>query len=250
MEKVNFKNSRGLNLVGNLYPADSNAVVIMSHGFTGDKSESGRFDRIAEVINNKGYNVLAFDFSGCGESDDDSLTVDKQIDDLESAIKHIKSQGFQKIGLLGHSLGGLVSLRVYNEDISTMVLTAPVTNKITYAWDKRYSPEQLAELKEKGYITKIRDKGVRRKIIIDSQMLTDRESVNQEELLKNIKCPVLIIHGDADERVPLKDSKKAVPYLSNESKLEIVAGATHKFNDHLGIFADLAAAWFQKYLPL
>ena len=41
MEKINFKNSKGLNLVGNLYTTECDSVVIMSHGFTGDKSEWG-----------------------------------------------------------------------------------------------------------------------------------------------------------------------------------------------------------------
>ncbi|MBN1644698.1 alpha/beta hydrolase [Candidatus Woesearchaeota archaeon] len=248
MERVIFKNSRGLNLVGNLYSASSKTIIIMSHGFTGDKSEWGSFDKIAEALHKENYNVLAFDFSGSGESDDDSLTVDKEVDDLKSAIKYVKSRGFTKIGLFGHSLGGLVSLKNYNNDITTMVLTAPVTNKKENYGNKKFNSEQLKELEEKGYITKIRDKGIRRKIIIDKQMLKDRENVNQEELLKNIKCPVLIIHGDQDKSVPLEDSKNAMQYLSNESKLEIIPRATHGY-DFIDKFIEYTISWFTKYLP-
>jgi esterase/lipase len=156
----------------------------MAHGFTGDISEWGRFDKVAESLYQSGYNVLTFDFSGCGESDDDTLTVGKQVDDLKFAIKFVKLKGFKKISFFGHSLGGLVSLKCFNPEIITMVLWAPVTDKIKYTWDKRYSKEQLQELSEKHYITKTRDKGIRKTILIDEQMLIDRELVNQKDLLK------------------------------------------------------------------
>lgn len=248
MEKISFKNARGLNLVGDFYSADSDAIVIMSHGFTGDKSEWGRFDKTAEALNKQDYNVLNFDFSGSGESDDDSLSVDKQVDDLQSAIKYAQNRGLNEIGLLGLSLGGLISLKVYDERIKTMVLWAPVTDKIRYSWRQRYSPEQLQELEERGYIAKIRDKGIRRKIIIDKQMLKDREGVDQKSLSSKIKCPVLIIHGDEDDRVPLQDSKNAMKYLPKNSKLEIIAGADHDFTEQLSQFIDCSISWFRKYL--
>ena len=247
MEKVNFKNSRNLNLVGNFYSTDSGSVIVMAHGFTGDKSEWGRFDKTAEALNKAGYNVLAFDFSGSGESDNDSLTVDKQVDDLNCAIRFVSDRGFKNIGLFGLSLGGLISLKVYSpeKNIKTMVLWAPVTAKKNNYAEQKFTAEEIKELKEKGYITKIREEGShRRVIIIDKQMIKDRESVNQKELLANIKCPVLIIHGDKDESVPLEDSKSAIKYLSSESKLEIIEGADHQFTKQLDAIINLTTNWF------
>jgi pimeloyl-ACP methyl ester carboxylesterase len=248
MERVIFKNSRNQSLVGHLYTSESESIIIMSHGFTGDKSEHGRFDKVAESFYKSGYNVLIFDFSGCGESDNDTLTVEKQIDDLKSAIKFVKSKDYQKIGLFGHSLGGLISLKCFTPDIITMVLWAPVTDKIKYTWDKRYSKEQLQELDEKNYITKTRDKGVRKIILIDKQMLNDRENVNQKDLLKNIDCPILIIHGKQDASVPYTDSEQAIKLLSKNSKLELVEKADHGFYDYMDVIIDLSNEWFLNHL--
>jgi esterase/lipase len=252
MEKVNFKNSRNLNLVGNLYSVDSDSIIVMAHGFTGDKSEWGRFDKTAEALNKTGYNVLAFDFSGSGESDNDSLTVGKQVDDLNCAIKFVLDKGFKEIGLLGLSLGGLISLKVYSpeKNIKTMVLWAPVTSKKDSYAKKKFTPAELKELQEKGYITKIMEAGVRKKIIIDKQIVKDRESIDQKELLSQIKCPILIIHGNKDESVPLEDSKNAIKYLPSESKLEIIEGATYDFTEQLDTIIDLTTNWFKRYLRL
>lgn len=248
MENISFRNSRGLSLAGNFYAADSGTAIVMCHGFTGDKSEWGRFDKAAYRFNEAGYNVLNFDFSGSGESDDDSLSVGKQVDDLECAIKYVHGKGVNKIGLLGLSLGALVSAKVYDEQISTVVFWAPVTDKVHYEWDKRYNAEQLQELDEKGCLTITRGKGVRKTYIVDKQMLKDRSEIDQQSLLSRIKCPVLIIHGNKDDRVPLEDSRNAIKYLSNDSRLKIVKGADHHFNEQLDEFIALSVEWFGKHL--
>jgi alpha-beta hydrolase superfamily lysophospholipase len=90
MKKVIFKNSRNKTLVGNLSLLDSKSVVILSHALANDKSERGKLDSVVSELNKLGFNTFAFDFSGCGESDDDTLTIEKQVDDLESAIQFVK----------------------------------------------------------------------------------------------------------------------------------------------------------------
>ena len=72
MERVTFTNSRNLTLSGNFYPSNTTSIIIMCHGFASNKDAGGRFERLSKSLNTFGFNTLAFDFSGCGESDDDS----------------------------------------------------------------------------------------------------------------------------------------------------------------------------------
>ena len=67
MEKITFKNSRNLNINGLFHPVDSDSVIILCHGLGGDNSEWGRFEPTATKFNEAGYNVLRFDFGGCGD---------------------------------------------------------------------------------------------------------------------------------------------------------------------------------------
>ena len=250
MERVIFNNSEKLTLVGNLYPSFSDSIIIMCHGFTSNKYSKGRFERLAKAFNKSGFSALAFDFRGCGESDDDSLTVDKEVDDLRSAIDFAKSKGYKKIALYGHSLGTLICLKCYTPEIITMVLSGALTDSMHYNWDEVFTKEQMQELKEKGYITESIPNEDREKIIIDKQMLIDFESINQRELLKNVTCPVLIIHGNNEEEEILlcERSKRAMPLLSEDSKLEIIDGANHSFLEYYDILINLANDWFVKYL--
>lgn len=250
MEQVTFTNSRNLKLVGNLYATNSESIVIFAHGFLSDKNSRGRFPRLAKALNESGYNVLTFDFSGCGESDDDTLSVSNRIDDLNSAIKFVKAKGYTKVGLYGHSLGTLICLKCYNHDIETIVLSGALTDSMKYDWNDVFTKEQIKELNEKGYLTEYYPKEVRKKILVHKQILMDFDLINQKELLKNVNCPVLIIHGDNEEEEILlcERSKKAMTLLSSDSKLEIIHGATHSFFEHYETLIDLTRDWFLNHL--
>lgn len=247
MERVNFRNSRSLNLVGEFFSAKSRFVIVMVHGLTGDKHEGGRFDKAARVLNSSGFNVFRFDFSGCGESADDNLTIENQVDDLECAIAYINSRGMNAVALLGLSLGALVCLKVHGDKICTMVLWSPVTHSAQTPEDY-YGPEKRKELHVEGVITRICENTLRRKVVIDKKLFDEWKAVNQEEVLSKIKIPVLIVHGNRDLRIPLGDSKEALKYLPSGSKLEIVERADHIFNDHLDTFVNLANSWFKEHL--
>ncbi|MFQ3275215.1 MAG: pimeloyl-ACP methyl ester carboxylesterase [Candidatus Nanohaloarchaea archaeon] len=249
MEKVSFENNRGLELVGNFWKADSDAGIVMVHGFTGDKSEHGYFDKVADELNEAGYNVLAFDFAGSGESDDEPLRINKQVEDLEVAIDYLKSKKVERIGLFGHSQGGLVALRNYNKGIETMVLTSPVTDRMANYADDRLDERQKSELEEKGQWTVYLDKGPREKIIVDQEIIREKESINQDKLLSRIDCPVLIIHGNEDEVVPIESSKKAVQKLSN-SELKAIKGLDHSYDRFLDQISESTVKWFEKHLPI
>ena len=121
---------------------------------------------------------------------------------------------------------------------------------MNYNWDEFFTKDQMRELKEKGHITAFTPNEVREKIIIDKQILIDFELINQKELLKNVTCPILIIHGNNDEEETLlcERSKAAMPLLSNDSKLEIIDGANHSFLEHYDTLINFTNDWFIKHL--
>jgi pimeloyl-ACP methyl ester carboxylesterase len=246
MVKIFIKNNRGFILAANHWFAGSESIIIMSAGFTGDKSMDGRFDKIAEKFCEAGYGVIAYDYCGCGESDDEILTPENAVHDLHSVIEYAQNRGYSNIGLFGQSYGALVSLRAYSQDISSIVLVGALTGIMKYDWNDHYSEKEMEELKRTGYMMIKKNSKTRDIVIISRELLEDFEQINQESLLRKVKCPVLIIHGDKgkEEKMLSKISGEGINYLPRGSKIEIVEGADHKFNDHINEIIDLAVKWY------
>jgi pimeloyl-ACP methyl ester carboxylesterase len=250
MVKIFIKNNRGFILAANHWFSGSESLIIMSSGFTGDKSMNGRFDKIAEKFYEAGFGVIAYDYCGCGESDDEILTPENAVQDLLSVIRYAKHRGYSRIGLFGQSYGSLVSLRAASKDIKSMVLVGAITGSVNYYWDNHYSEEEMEELKRTGYMMIKKDSETRDVVIINREMLEDFDHIDQDELLKKTECPVLLIHGDRgkEESTLLEISRDGMVDLPMGSRLEIIEGADHKFADHLNIVSDIAIKWFTKDL--
>ncbi len=243
-QKVTFQNSKGLKLVGvfHIPERETKSIIIISHGFAANKDRL-RIVKTAEKLCKSGFAVFRFDFGGCGDSEERPITVEKQIDDLKSAIDFVIRSGYSKIGLVGESLGGLCSVLAYGEKINSIVLWAPATKAGIPL--KSQAEKLQSELEEKGYVFIEKDN---RKFKIGRQYFIERQTVNQQKILSEIKCPVLLIHGDKDDTIPLKQSESAMQYLPEESKLEIIRNADHKFSEHIDELVSISLEWFKKWL--
>ena len=249
---VKFGSSHDLQFRGIWYPAASDAVLVCAHGFAGEKTSKGRFTRLGEELSPRGYNVFSFDFAGCGESEDVLLTSGQQQDDLRSAIAYAKSRGMKRIALVGNSMGSYMALRVATPEIETMLLLAALTGPTQYDWEAFYSPEQMREWRETGHVTMTRDEPYFRRTVVDGKLLDECGSFDQRELLRTVKCPVLIIHGDGDEeeRKLLAQSRKGMELLSPESRLVVLPGANHRMEGRLDEIVELAKDWFGEKMPV
>jgi len=246
MVEVVFKNSLGLKLLGHLVTPESQTqgAVILSHGFMMDRYERGHFPKMAEVLKNNGLASLLFDYTGSGQSEDTAITVTKHTDDLLSAICFIKTLGYRRIGLLGVSLGGLYSILAYTDEISAIVLWAPVT--AAKVPGKLKEPWVLKDFEEQGY-TLLKNKAGR-VFKVDKQYYQQRLSVDQEAVLSRVHCPVLILHGSQDTVVPSSHSERAIKYLPQGSRLWIIQEADHSFAGHLDLVITLSSDWLSRFL--
>jgi pimeloyl-ACP methyl ester carboxylesterase len=252
MKTVTFNNSNNLRIVASFWPAASDAIVIMSHGSGANRHARGLFEQIAVALQLDGYNVLAFDFSGHGESDDAIFNTMHAITDLKAAIDYAHQQGFKRIALFGHSFGALPCLEVASANIKTMVLLGALVGPVDWKWKENYSTEDLGKIFKEGYITSSVNDGSRSIIKTDVHIFEEILAIDQKKLLSKVHCPVLIIHGNADqgEKDLLPFSQKALKLLPHGSELEIIPGAGHLFLDHVAEVIALTRAWCQKFFKI
>ena len=197
MEEVEFENSDGIKLAGFLHLPDvkTKDVVIMCHGLMSNKDRP-RLIEMGQEFAAKDIAFLRFDFSGCGQSEDALISGENQVKDIRAAVKFVQGKGFIDIGLIGESFGGYCAIKAWTKEVKSLVLWAPVTNKLVHHLWK----EQRELIEKKGYIE--REKNGRGHKL-SKQLFLDLESIDQDTLLRRIKIPVLIIHGDIRDNADL-----------------------------------------------
>jgi len=108
-EEVNFAAADGLALRGWWVPCPgAERTIIQLHG------QGGSMDPDIQYLpawHAAGFNVLMFDFRAHGRSAGNFSTVGYlERQDVQGAVRFVLTKGFQRIGLLGFSMGGSVSM--------------------------------------------------------------------------------------------------------------------------------------------
>ena len=99
------------------------------------------FKTIAEYLSNKGYAVLRYDDRGFGKSTGKAFPNQKiqdYVNDVESCVEYLrKEKHFNKVGLLGHSEGGVVASILARKDrnISFLISLASPMFAFRFTYD-------------------------------------------------------------------------------------------------------------------
>jgi len=233
MENVTFL-SEGQKIAGALHlPEKKNPpCVIASHGLLSSK-ESEKYVALGDKLSQEGIAMLRFDFRGIGESEGriEDDTVSRRILDLAAAIEVVRSLRDVKsrIGLLGSSLGGYVSLIKASQEEKIRAI-------VTWA-----TPFHLDDLKS--------NQGTEGHPLPEEAFFEDLPKHRLLPLLPKVSnC--LVIHGEKDELVPVDQAWEIFHNLGAPKEIRILEGADHRLTDpaHRTRAMELSAAWFKRYL--
>ena len=84
-------------------------LVVLCHGFTGNRQGDGHFAPLAEDLAAHGIATVRLDFAGCGDSTEPyaNYTLANMAADVNSVIGYMQATyGTGKTALVGHSMGG------------------------------------------------------------------------------------------------------------------------------------------------
>jgi dipeptidyl aminopeptidase/acylaminoacyl peptidase len=203
--------------------------VITCHGLYSSK-DSEKYVGIAHRFCREHLAVLRFDFRGCGESagrlEETSLTG--RMEDLEDALDFVQEQGYESVGVTGSSLGGTVAILTAAKDKRVEAL---VTWATPYHLDELFRGEKIEGLEKL------------------------RQDVSKYDVVKAVKelyCPVLIVHGSLDEQVPLSHAEVLYENANEPKNFQIIEGGDHRLTNlsDRRRAVELTLDWFEKYLKM
>jgi uncharacterized protein len=236
-EDVRFSTRDGLTLRGWFLPPSSSAhgaSVICAHG-TG--SNRGILLLQAAVLHRAGFGVLLFDLRGHGESDGRLSSFGyHEMHDVDAAVEYLRSRVDvhpHRIAVMGHSMGGAATLRAFarRDEPMPLVIVAAISS---LEENLRHGVKHFTRL-PLGWlmplVLRISEHRVRAKV---------SEIRPIEDVARLEGCPVLFIHGDDDQLVPLENGQRLHRAARGEDvSLLVIQGAGHR--------SVLNAAFFGQY---
>ncbi|MBD3280789.1 hypothetical protein GF389_04680 [Candidatus Dojkabacteria bacterium] len=195
----------------------SDALVIFIHGITGRKEEH-HYIGGSKFFNKHGIDTLRFSFYPRREEvrklSESSITTHAK--DLQTIIDQFKEK-YEKIVLVGHSLGAIVILNLDLSDIHKVVLwdpTCPIEDVEGYHihWN-----EDLGKY--------IMDWG--KEMLVSKEMVDEWVNFDIGELLEKVPVPIKIVF--AGNRKKYDVWKNYLDRIPVENAYSIIEGTSHEF---------------------
>lgn len=224
-EEVWFETADGVRLSGRLFHSKSRpagAAFIYFHGNGGNLSYC---DWVGESLSARGFDVLLFDYRGYGRSGGEPVGERELYADADAAYDFLtKGRGVQpaRVVLYGQSLGTAAAIDVASRrECGALVAESGLSSAADMA----------------GAIMPWLPRFVRG--------LT-KNKLDSVGKLARVSCPVLVVHGDRDEIIPVAQGRRLYDAAREPKRLKIVEGAGHndlsivgggKYIDSLADFA-------------
>ncbi|NLA10742.1 MAG: alpha/beta hydrolase [Firmicutes bacterium] len=227
--------------------ADGVPLVIVCHGFTGSKEGGGGAVAMADGLAGRGFDTLLFDFTGCGESGGlwEEITLSRQVEDLGAAVRWARERGYERIILNGRSFGGATVLAYAAGDRQIAAVCT---------WAAVARPRQLfsgfAEMDTERHGPaggKILLNDGSGSLCLQRQFFEDLQSYDLAGCAARISPrPLLLIHGSADEVVPVAAAQLLFDAAGEPKQLALIEGADHRFSDHRKQVWELFFNWLER----
>jgi pimeloyl-ACP methyl ester carboxylesterase len=220
---------------------EARGSVVLVHGFKGF-ARFAFFPRLADRLASAGLNAVTFNFSGSGVGEDMETFTDpdafaentyaRELHDLGRVLAESERRGWvgPQCGLFGHSRGGGVALLQAARDVRVRALVT----WSAIASVKRWTDVQMDEWRARGYV-EIPNSRTGQTFRVNTALLDEVEEhhhgrLNLRMAASTLLCPWLIVHGDADETVPVAEGEQLLEASEGRAELLRVKGGSHVFN--------------------
>ncbi len=225
-------------------PGQKCPLVVVIHGFTGHIEEA-HIVAVSKGINAVGFATLRADMYGHGHSDGEfkKHTLFKWMTNALTVIDYARALDFvTDIYLCGHSQGGLLVMlaaAMKHDVIRGLIPLSPawMIPEIARKGEllgERFDPDHIPE-KLHGW----------HDLDLDGNYARVAQTIHVEEAIDRYRGPVLIVHGDEDESVPVEYGIRAAERYNN-AKLVLIEGDDHCYDRHLDQVVAAVQDWLRQ----
>ena len=199
-------------------------TVILVHGLNRNRTGDNALE-LARRLFERDFNVLLFDIRGHGESSGDRLSAGYfEKWDVLGAYDLLVQRGAPpgKVGLLGWSLGGATALLAAAEEPAIKAVVADSSFADVH---DLIAQETARATVFPQWVVPVFVPGM--KIVSRVLYGIDVGAIVPEKAAGTLGYPILVIHGEADERVPSEQSVRIHAAAAVGSELWLSPGSEH-----------------------
>jgi len=238
-EEVILRTGDGVELAATLArPASGERppVVVFCPEFGADRRSAGPY---ADWLREAGYAVLAFDFRGHGDSKntDDYVprqwATERELTDLEAVVAYARARNdlaAEYLVLFGISRGGAVATALAGRDPQVLALVTDglFSTRRTLAdymrrWVSIFADVRLIYSHLPEWVFRMYEKLT----LLVSELRLGVRFLPVEKAVRDRRCPLLMIHGEADSYVGADQARWLHEQAAPPKALWLVPGARH-----------------------
>jgi pimeloyl-ACP methyl ester carboxylesterase len=234
-----LRNHCGKRLDFSLHEAQPPAskLVVLGHGVTGNKDRPFLI-ALADAFAENGITALRVSFSGNGASEGRfaESTVSKQVKELRAVVDVLPAT---HLGYVGHSMGAAVGVLGASTDNRINFLVSLAGMAHTAAFVER----EFGNVEPGGGCMWDKPECPLSPVYVDDMKRIDSVA----PAAGNVRVPWLLVHGSADDVVPLQDSRDLFALAPGAKRLELIEGADHVFSDgHTARMVRIVVDWVRR----
>ena len=227
-------------------PGQKCPLVVVIHGFTGHIEEP-HILAVSRAMNAVGFATLRADMYGHGHSDGEfkKHTLYKWLTNALTVIDYARGLDFATgLFLCGHSQGGLLVMlaaAMKRDVVKGLIALSPACMIPEIARQgellgERFDPDHIPEVLH-GW----------NGLELDGNYARVAQTIHVEEAIDRYPGPVLVVHGDEDEAVPVAYGVRAAQAYAN-GKLALIPGDDHCYNRHLDQVTAAVQEWLRPFV--
>lgn len=175
--------------------ADARGTILYWHGNAGSVSSWGE---VGAQLSRMGWNVVVPDYAGYGKSRGAITSERVMLDDAQAVLDALD----ERLVVFGRSLGtGVATWLAANnrEKVARLILETPYASILDVA----------------------------RRLVPWAPAIAIRIRLRSDLWMRDVRCPVHVMHGDSDEVIPLASARLLEPLLPAGSTFTVVPGGHH-----------------------
>lgn len=203
-------------------------AILIIHGYAGGTYDEEPLANYLEL--ERSFDVFSFTLPGHDVRDKKKATNEEWINESERQLKFLIDNGYKKIYVIGHSMGGVIAtyLAKKYKEVKRLVLVAPAFTCIASkeAGGLMGAILKLPELIKAYSFNEIATRVNKMPISSEKEFINLIEEHKDD--IKDISIPIMLIHGTKDQLVPISSTEEIFEnYKSSKKKLLIIDDYYH-----------------------